>query len=65
MQLAWNCRTSIEMIEKYYARHIKTRVDAAAINVGHWKKKQKAKPKRRSRAANDNRKSWKNNAEAA
>lgn len=53
------------MIEKYYARHIKTRVDAAAINVGHWKKKQKAKPKRRSRAANDNRKSWKNNAEAA
>jgi hypothetical protein len=32
VQLAWNCRTSVEMIEKYYADHIKTRVDAAAIN---------------------------------
>lgn len=33
VQLAWNCRTSVEMIEKYYARHIKTRLDASAINV--------------------------------
>ena len=28
-----NCRTSVEMIEKYYGSHIKTSLDAAAINV--------------------------------
>ena len=27
-QIAKNCRTSVEMIEKYYAAHIKTRLDA-------------------------------------
>jgi len=32
-QIAKNCRTSVEMIEKYYASHIKTRLDAKAINV--------------------------------
>jgi len=32
-QIAKNCRTSVEMIEKYYASHIKNRLDAAAINV--------------------------------
>ena len=32
-QIAKNCRTSVEMIEKYYAAHIKTRLDATAINV--------------------------------
>lgn len=32
-QIAKNCRTSVEMIEKYYARHLKNRLDAAAINV--------------------------------
>ena len=32
-QVAKNCRTSVEMIEKYYASHIKNRLDAAAINV--------------------------------
>ena len=32
-QIAKNCRTSVEMIEKYYASHIKTLLDAAAINV--------------------------------
>ena len=32
-QIAKNCRTSVEMIEKYYAAHIRTRLDAAAINV--------------------------------
>ena len=30
-QIAKNCRTSVEMIEKYYAVHIKTSLDAAAI----------------------------------
>lgn len=32
-QIAKNCRTSVEMIEKHYASHIKNRLDAAAINV--------------------------------
>jgi integrase len=32
-QLAKNCRTSVEMIEKFYASHIKNRLDASAINV--------------------------------
>ncbi len=32
-QVAKNCRTSVEMIEKYYAAHLKNTLDAAAINV--------------------------------
>jgi len=32
-QLAKNCRTSVEMIEKFYASHIKNLLDASAINV--------------------------------
>lgn len=32
-QIAKNCRTSVEMIEKYYAAHIATTLDASAINV--------------------------------
>jgi len=32
-QVANNCRTSVEMIEKFYAAHIKDRLDASAINV--------------------------------
>jgi integrase len=32
-QIAKNCRTSVEMIEKFYAAHIKTMLDATAINV--------------------------------
>lgn len=43
-QIAKNCRTSVEMIEKYYAPHIKTSLDAAAINVMRPKKK-KNQPK--------------------
>lgn len=31
-QIAKNCRTSVEMIEKYYASHIKTSLDTEAIN---------------------------------
>lgn len=37
-QVAKNCRTSVEMIEKHYAAHIKNRLDTSAINV------RKAKP---------------------
>jgi integrase len=40
-QIAKNCRTSVEMIEKYYASHIKNRLDAAAINVRRPKRKKK------------------------
>ena len=32
-QIAKNCRTSVEMIEKYYASHIKNMLDASVINV--------------------------------
>jgi integrase len=32
-QIAKNCRTSVEMIEMFYASHIKNTLDAAAINV--------------------------------
>jgi len=32
-QVAKNCRTSVEMIEKYYAPHIKNMINAAAVNV--------------------------------
>lgn len=32
-QIAKNCRTSVEMIEKFYAAHLKNTLDASAINV--------------------------------
>ncbi len=32
-QIAKNCRTSVGMIQKFYAAHIKNTLDAAAINV--------------------------------
>ncbi|MPZ32330.1 MAG: site-specific integrase [Rhodospirillales bacterium] len=32
-QIAKNCRTSVEMIEKFYASHLKTTLDASAINI--------------------------------
>ena len=37
-QIAKNCRTSVEMIEKHYAVHLKNSLDAAAINVRKPKK---------------------------
>ena len=40
-QLAKNCRTSVEMIEKHYAAHIKTMLDAGLINVRKSKKTSK------------------------
>jgi integrase len=45
-QIAKNCRTSVEMIEKYYASHLKNTLDAAAINVMKTKtaKKKNAPP---------------------
>ena len=32
-QIAKNCRTSVEMIEKFYASHLANTLNAAAINV--------------------------------
>jgi integrase len=41
-QIAKNCRTSVEMIEQFYAAHLKNTLDASAINV---RKPKKATPK--------------------
>ena len=38
-QVAKNCRTSVEMIEKFYAAHIRTALDASAINVRRPRKR--------------------------
>jgi integrase len=43
-QIAKNCRTSVEMIEKFYAAHIKNTLDAAAINVRRPKSFRQVKP---------------------
>ncbi len=51
-QIAKNCRTSVEMIEKFYASHIKTSLDAAAINVRR-SKLPKATPRSKKSAKND------------
>jgi integrase len=45
--IAKNCRTSVEMIEKYYAAHIKTRIDAAAVNKMRPRQKSKTEPHQR------------------
>jgi hypothetical protein len=41
-EIAKNC-TSVEMIEKYYAAHIKTSLDAARINVMRSKKNKRSR----------------------
>jgi len=41
-QIAKNCRTSVEMIEKFYAAHIKNTLDASAINIMRSKVGKKA-----------------------
>lgn len=54
-QVAKNCRTSVEMIEKYYAAHIKTSLNAAAINVRRPQAEREAKrhtPDRRAGGMN-------------
>ena len=48
-QVAKNCRTSVEMIEKHYARHLKNNIDTAAVNVMKAKKKPKSKAKKASK----------------
>src|SRR5271166_3171716 len=53
-QIAKNCRTSVEMIEKYYAAHIKTQLDAAAINIMRPRPK-KTKTSRKIKICRDRR----------
>ncbi len=50
-QIAKNCRTSVEMIEKFYAAHIKNTLDAAAINVRRPKPVPARKPNAREKTA--------------
>lgn len=45
-QIAKNCRTSVEMIETFYAAHIKNTLDAAAINVRRSKPNYKPRGKK-------------------
>jgi integrase len=45
-QIAKNCRTSVEMIQKYYAAHLKTQLDATAINIMRPRPKKKATSKK-------------------
>lgn len=50
-QIAKNCRTSVEMIEKHYAAHIRDVIDTAAVNVRKDKRpagmRRAARPKAR------------------
>jgi hypothetical protein len=48
VSFAKNCRTSVEMIGKYFAAHIKTNLDAAAINIMRPRPKKTQKPANRS-----------------
>jgi integrase len=50
-QIAKNCRTSVEMIEEFYASHIKNTLDAAAINV---RKPKPTKKKAKTTPVDDN-----------
>jgi integrase len=51
-QIAKNCRTSVKMIEDFYASHIKNMVDASVINVRRVKPaKKQAKGARRKELA--------------
>lgn len=45
-QIAKNCRTSVEMIQKHYAVHLKDTLDAAMINVRAPRAHQRRKPAR-------------------
>jgi integrase len=49
-QVAKNCRTSVEMIETYYAVHLKDTLDAAAINVRKAPKARGDRPVARAQA---------------
>lgn len=48
--IAKNCRTSVEMIEKFYAAHIKDTLDASVINARKPKRAQKPSQKKHKNA---------------
>jgi integrase len=48
-QIAKNCRTSVKMIEEFYASHIKNMVDASVINVRRSRPFPTAKVQRRKK----------------
>jgi integrase len=50
-QIAKNCRTSVEMIEKFYAAHIKHMIDAPAVNVRRAVPIAASKPKANAKGA--------------
>lgn len=50
-QVAKNCRTSVEMIEKFYGRHLKNNIDASAVNVRKARPAPVAKRKKASKPA--------------
>jgi hypothetical protein len=51
--IAKNCRTSVEMIEKFYAVHLKNTLDAATINVRKSKPPSRTDEMRRKAAIAD------------
>lgn len=52
-QIAKNCRTSVKMIEDFYASHIKNMVDASVVNVRRSKLAKKPVKRARSRELAD------------
>jgi len=45
-QVAKNCRTSVEMIEKHYAAHLKDMIDTSLVNVRREKPRSKKQTKK-------------------
>ena len=45
-QVAKNCRTSVEMIEKHYAAHLKDMIDTSLVNVRKEKSRRTEKNKK-------------------
>ena len=50
-QIAKNCRTSVEMIEKHYAAHIRDVIDATAVNVRKDKRPPSLRMAQKAKAA--------------
>ena len=53
-QIAKNCRTSVKMIEDFYASHIKNMVDASVVNVRRPKAPAKAKKSTKKQKDSEN-----------
>ncbi len=53
-QIAKNCRTSVKMIEDFYASHIKNMVDASVVNVRRPKVPARAKKSARKQKDSEN-----------